>query len=199
LYAASICACLSGHKVLLPVAWSESGAQEHSGEIRDCLYGLLTMTGAINIPLVSLFPHHFGAHSFLVLMLELAVLLWPFSCTNGFRSSRATMSELAGDSWCLEVLPVQFYSLTEGQISNLHVNRLSCGGYIDTVPISESDRLEGNPSEKREKLSHGVAVQTRLSHGLDMEVNSIRLARRAQRRKYLARQQIRIVAILGTK
>jgi hypothetical protein len=86
LYAASIGASWGGHRVLLTVAWSKIFGQEHAGEILGFVYCLLTVAGAVSVPLVSLFKHHFGTYFFLVHILEIAVVLCAIACGKKFPS-----------------------------------------------------------------------------------------------------------------
>jgi cyanate permease len=86
LYAVSIGASWGGHRVLLTVAWSKIFGQKHSGEILGFIYCLLTVVGAISVPLMSLFKHQFGTYFFLIHILQISVVLCATVCAKKFPS-----------------------------------------------------------------------------------------------------------------
>ncbi|MDR2436269.1 MAG: MFS transporter [Puniceicoccales bacterium] len=86
LYALSTGASWGGHRVLLTVAWSKIFGQEHSGEILGFVYCLLTVVGAISVPLMSIFKHQFGSYFFLIHILQIFAILCAIMCAKKFPS-----------------------------------------------------------------------------------------------------------------
>jgi cyanate permease len=84
LYAISIGASWGGHRMLLTVAWSKIFGQEHSGEMLGFIYCLLTVVGAISVPLMSIFKHQFGSYFFLIHILQILAILCAVMCARKF-------------------------------------------------------------------------------------------------------------------
>lgn len=90
LYMISIGATWGGYGVLLTASWTRIFGQKHIGEILGIVYFLSAITGAMSVPLMSIFKNEFGTYSTLLNIIRLIVIMCAIFCLFKFPKTFVT-------------------------------------------------------------------------------------------------------------